>query len=308
MELQRYGGAALCFSGKVVISVSRAPNEKAAKAKKLFESGMKLVEIAAQLGVPDGTVRRWKSTGAWGSERSDKGERSGKKASVRKTPPPEVVSVMKNPDLTDSQRLFCLYYSRSFNATRSYQKAYGCSYAVANAEGPALLVKPSVREEITRLKQMRYGKALLEPEDLFQKYMDIAFADLTDYVSFGQVEQPVMAMYGPVMVPDPDTGEKVPLTKLVNAVRLTESDQVDGSILSEVSQGRDGAKIKLSDRMRALQWLTDHMELATPEQQARIDNLRASTAKLRGAGPDGGPEDDGFLDALRAEADKVWQP
>ena len=158
---------------------------------------MKLVEIAAQLGVPDGTVRRWKSTGAWGSERSDKGERSGKKASVRKTPPPEVVSVMKNPDLTDSQRLFCLYYSRSFNATRSYQKAYGCSYAVANAEGPALLVKPSVREEITRLKQMRYGKALLEPEDLFQKYMDIAFADLTDYVSFGQEEQPVMAMYGP---------------------------------------------------------------------------------------------------------------
>ena len=59
-----------------MISVSRAPNEKAAKAKKLFESGMKLVEIAAQLGVPDGTVRRWKSTGAWGSERSDKGERS----------------------------------------------------------------------------------------------------------------------------------------------------------------------------------------------------------------------------------------
>ena len=72
LELQRYGGAALCFSGKVVISVSRAPNEKAAKAKKLFESGMKLVEIAAQLGVPDGTVRRWKSTRAWDNERSDK--------------------------------------------------------------------------------------------------------------------------------------------------------------------------------------------------------------------------------------------
>ena len=132
---------------------------------------------------------------------------------------------------------------------------------------------------------MRYGKALLEPEDLFQKYMDIAFADLTDYVSFGQEEQPVMAMYGPVMVPDPDTGEKIPLTKRVNTVRLLESDQVDGSILSEVSQGRGGAKIKLSDRMRAMQWLTDHMELATPEQQARIDNLRASTAKLRGDAP-----------------------
>ena len=49
-----------------MISVSRAPNEKAAKAKKLFESGMKLVEIAAQLGVPDGTVRRWKKHGGLG--------------------------------------------------------------------------------------------------------------------------------------------------------------------------------------------------------------------------------------------------
>lgn len=285
----------------------RGPNEKAAEAKRLHESGMKLVEIAAKLGVPPGTIRRWKSTGAWDSERSGKCERSEKKTSVWKGLPPEVASVIENPDLNDQQRLFCLYYSKSFNATRSYQKAYGCSYAVANAEGPPLLVNPSIRQEVTRLKRMRYGKALLESEDLFQKYMDIAFADITDYVSFGQEEQPVMAMHGPVLVEDPETGGKTPLTQHVNVVRLMESDQVDGSILSEVSNGRNGAKVKLSDRLKALGWLADHMDLATEEQRARIDNLRAGTAKLRGEEPEDGMEDDGFLDALRGEAGKVWR-
>ena len=41
---------------------------------------MKLVEIASQLNLPEGTVRRWKSTHKWESERSDKkSERSERK-------------------------------------------------------------------------------------------------------------------------------------------------------------------------------------------------------------------------------------
>lgn len=256
----------------------RAPNEKAAQAKKLYDAGMKLVEIAGELGVPAGTVRRWKSTYSWDSERSDKSECPKKKAGVRNATPPEVASVMGNPALTDQQRLFCLYYAKSFNATRSYQKAYGCGYLTAKAHGFELLSNVAVREEILRLKRLRYGKALLEPEDIFQKYMDIAFADLTDYVSFaGQ------------------------------AVCLTASDQVDGTILSEVSQGKDGARIKLADRMKALQWLGEHMDLATAEQRARIENLQAGTAKLRGEDPDAEQEDDGFLEALGIKAEEVWQ-
>lgn len=46
----------------------------------MFLKGMKLVEIASQLNIPEGTVRRWKSTHKWDSERSDKkSERSHKK-------------------------------------------------------------------------------------------------------------------------------------------------------------------------------------------------------------------------------------
>ena len=47
----------------------------------MYLKGMKLVEIASQLNLPEGTVRRWKSTHKWDSERSDKNnERSDKKS------------------------------------------------------------------------------------------------------------------------------------------------------------------------------------------------------------------------------------
>ena len=42
------------------------------RAYELFIHGMKLVDISAELGVPQGTIRRWKSTQKWDSERSDK--------------------------------------------------------------------------------------------------------------------------------------------------------------------------------------------------------------------------------------------
>ena len=54
--------------------MARAPNEKLNKAYALYQEGYKLVEIARELDIPDGTVRRWKKTYNWDSERSYKKE------------------------------------------------------------------------------------------------------------------------------------------------------------------------------------------------------------------------------------------
>lgn len=245
---------------------------------------MKLVEIASQLNLPEGTVRRWKCTHKWDSERSDKNsERSEKKkVKKKKAAESEVDQVMENPDLTDKQRLFCIYYIRSFNATKAYQKAYGVDYPTAAANGPRMLGNARVKKEILNLKQERLNREFLSEADIFQKYMDIAFTDITDYMTFGTEEVPVMAMYGPVKIKDPETGEEKQLTKIVNTVRFKDSSEVDGTILSEVKQGKDGASIKLSDRMKALQWLSDHMDMATEEQKAKIAQIKAQTDKLTG--------------------------
>jgi len=60
--------------------MARAPDPRIEKAKAMYFEGRKLVEIARDLDLPEGTVRRWKSTHKWESERSDKkSERSVKK-------------------------------------------------------------------------------------------------------------------------------------------------------------------------------------------------------------------------------------
>lgn len=60
--------------------MARVPDERYEQAKAMYLSGQKLIEIAGQLNLPEGTVRRWKSTHQWESERSDsKSERSHRK-------------------------------------------------------------------------------------------------------------------------------------------------------------------------------------------------------------------------------------
>lgn len=60
--------------------MARAPDKRIEEAKAMYLKGMKLVEIASQLNLPEGTVRRWKSTHKWDNERSEKdSERSHKK-------------------------------------------------------------------------------------------------------------------------------------------------------------------------------------------------------------------------------------
>ena len=60
--------------------MARAPDPRIEKAKAMYLKGVKLVEIASQLNMPEGTVRRWKCTHKWDSERSDKkSERSERK-------------------------------------------------------------------------------------------------------------------------------------------------------------------------------------------------------------------------------------
>lgn len=284
--------------------MARAPDKRIEQAKAMYLKGMKLVKIASQLNLPEGTVRRWKSTHGWDNERSDKNnERSErKKERKKKAAENEVEQVMKNPDLTDKQRLFCLYYVRYFNATKAYQKAYECSYDVANAEGYKLLVNPCIVDEIHRLKKSRLNRELLDEHDIFQKYMDIAFADITDFVQFGQEEEYVIGSFGPIQVEDPITGKKVPLKQKVNTVHFRESDNVDGTIIAEIKNGKNGASIKLADRMKALEWLARHMDMATEEQKTKIEQIKAQTAAIKAKAQ---ANDNSFMEKEQSKLDDL---
>lgn len=278
-------------------------NSKAEEARKMYEAGKKLVEIAQALGVPPGTVRRWKSTYKWDGERSDlKSERSGKKSErshnkindKNKAVAEEVEQVVSNAGLTDKQRLFCIYYVRCFNAAKAYQKAYGVSYATAKSAGYRMLTNVRVKEEIMNLKSDRMNRELLTADDIFQKYIDIAFADMNDYLEWREEDVPVITAFG--LLKD-EKGNVI--TRKTNVLHFKDSNDVDGTIVSKVTMGNKPT-VKLADRLKALNWLADHMDLATDKQKAEIELLRA---RIGDDSTDTG--DDGFIDALNA-ASEVW--
>lgn len=260
---------------------ARDPNrDKAFEIYKKYKGNIQNREISQKLNVPEKTISGWKCKDKWNQKlngvlQTNTEYSKSKKNIKKKVVVEEVDKVMKNDELTDKQRLFCIYYVRRFNATKAYQKAYECSYETAMVEGSKCLRKPKVKEEIYKLKQNRLNQEFLSEEDIFQKYMDIAFSDITDYVSFKTEEVPVMSMKGPVEIKNQKTGQTEILKEKASIVRLKDSTTVDGTIVSEIRQGKDGVSIKLADRMKALQWLSDHMDLATEEQKARIGVLKA---------------------------------
>ena len=67
------------------------------------------------------------------------------------------------------------------------------------------------------------------------------------------------------------------------------------------AQGELRSLIKQYDEL-----LHSNYELATEEQKARIEQIRAKTAIISGVDEEE-TEDDGFLEALRAEIPKVWE-
>lgn len=260
-----------------------------------YVAGMKYKDIATKYGVSMNTVKSWKKRYAWSRNKNtgciQKGCTQNKNGAHKKEAVAEDVSqVVINDELTDQQQLFCLYQSRMFNYTKAYMKAYpGCTYASAAVLGSRLMKNQLIRETIDQLKQNHMNREMLKQEDIFQKYMDIAFADMNDFMSFGQEE--IETDYGP---------------RMVNSVRLKESDQVDGTLITEVKQGRDGVSVKLADRMKAIDWLADHMDIATAEQKAKIEQIRAKTAIMSGTSEEE-TEDDGFIEALKGEVADVWE-
>lgn len=94
---------------------------------------------------------------------------------------------VETDDLTDKQRLFCIYYIKSFNATMAAIKG-GYARNSAHVDGSRLLRNVKVAVEVRRLKGEMHQEVFITAMDVLNKYIQIAFADITDFVEFGSIE------------------------------------------------------------------------------------------------------------------------
>ena len=240
---------------------ARDPNRDVAKRMYLESNGEKPIkDIAIELSKDASLVRKWKRLDKWDDElnghvsNETKGHVSNEKQPNRtkkKADVEEKISLIENDDLTDKQRLFCLYYVKMFNATKAYRKAYESTLKTADANGPRLLGNARVKEEIQRLKQHRMQEELFDKYDVLQRYKDIAYADIADYVERN------------------DTGY---------SVTVKDFDEIDTTLISEVSNTENGIKMKLLDKMKALDVLAKYTNLLSEQE---IKQLQTEQQKMK---------------------------
>lgn len=240
-------------------------NPLSEKAYEMYKQGMKLVDIAAQLGCSPATVRTWKNRNKWdegGSvtfqkKRETKRNVSAKKKKVEISVEDGTRETLQNDALTPEQQMFCIYYSRTFNATQSYLNAYGCDYYSAKAHGYEMLQNVAVRKEIERLKEIKRQQIVASADDIVELQMRIAFGDIGMALGFGQDDMEL----------------KDGSTVKVNVMRLKESDQVDTQLIQSVIEGKGGVSITMKDSQKAIDWLTKYF-LMHPESKYRAEYER----------------------------------
>ena len=236
------------------------------KAEKDYMAGMKYKDIAEKYGTTINTVKSWKKRYGWnrkeGAHKKEKVCTQNKRVERVAPVQPEdgTKETLQNDELTPEQQMFCIYYSRTFNATQSYLKAYGCNYETALRAGPRLLGNVGVRAEIERLREIKRQQIVVSEEDIVELQMRIAFSDIGNYISFGKTEI------------ETKSGEVIE----VNSVDLKESIMTDTQLVRKVSEGKNGISIEVEDRQKAISWLTKYF-LMHPEDKykAEFDRKRA---------------------------------
>ena len=308
----------------------RSPNrDKAFEIYKEHGGNIDLIKIAEMVNLSPGTIRGWKNKDKWDDKLNgtfqknmERSKRKNNNSDLKKESiVEEVKEVLENPELTDKQRLFCVAYAKRQNATKAYQKVYKCAYETAMICGNRLLRNVKVRSQIDKLMESELNKEFLK-RGLIQQYKDIAFSDIGDYLEFGKKKVPQWTKdkdgkYIPII--DPNTGEQK--INEYSYVYLKDSIDLDTSIITEVSEGKDGIKFKLADKMKAMEILSKLSNLLSDEEKTNLEleykklqgeKLRAEIEKIKAeanritGNDEPEVEDDGFLEALKGRTAEVW--
>ncbi|QAT29223.1 terminase [Lactiplantibacillus plantarum] len=268
--------------------------EKYERAEQDYMTGMKYKDIATKYGVTLNTVKTWKQRHKWQRDNlknvappKPKGVHTKAKKGAHKPAPKIIDELEANSELTDKQKLFCLFYLQRFNATWAYQQAYKCSYEVAVTNGPRLLRNARIKEQLQELKKQQSQELYVDANDILKCYLKQATADVTDVVEFETVKHlrwqknySKDGKYGPKSNPydyvpaiDPDTGEQAFYFEQV--VKLRDSKKIDTSNIKSIRIDKGEAVVEMYDKQKAMKELLERLPATDDLNKHKIRKLKA---------------------------------
>lgn len=151
--------------------------------------------------------------------------------------------------LTAKQNCFVQEYLVDLNATQAATRA-GYSEKTAYSAGQRLLKNVEIQKAITAAKSKRSSRTEITADRVLQELARIGFADIRNAVAWGR---------SPV---DTEADEAQPNKLGIYPVELMPSNQMDddtAAAVSEVSLTKTGIKIKLHDKLGALEKIGKHL-------------------------------------------------
>ena len=213
--------------------------------------------------------------------------------------------------LTDRQKKFCDEYLIDLNATQAAIRA-GYSEKYANTNTTKILQNTNVKEYLEKRQKERMERTEITQDMVLRELAIIAFSNAADYASIVE-KQATAEVEGTVIALRDENGEPL-MYRTVEPVLTADLTEDQKKALAVIKKGRDGFEIKPYDKIKALELIGRHLgmwdkktEKDNEEQIARIEKIKAETSRIKGEDPGADAQDDGFLEALRGEAQSVWE-
>jgi phage terminase small subunit len=184
--------------------------------------------------------------------------------------------------LTIKQQRFVDEYLKDLNATQAAIRA-GYSKKTADQQASRLLTNVKVREYLAERQDDRSKRTEITQDMVLRELAKIGFSDIRKVVRWGETQVR--------MVDGEDDGpeDMVPYHGLA-LIDSAEVDDATAAAIAEVSQSRDGLKVKLHDKKGALVDIGRHLGMFAPPGHADLDaelkrieveNKRLLNEKLR---------------------------
>jgi len=253
-----------------------------------YAGGMKYKDIAEKYGISINTVKSWKTRYNWkrdskpakSSTGAKKGAHKAKKG-AHKNVEVAVDELANNNNLTEKQKLFCLYYLQRFNASWAYQKSYGGSYDTARSEGSKSLAKPNIKEAIGRLRKEQQTELYITATDILKEYIKQATSSLGDVLEYTTHDIYLETENGDPIVDK--EGNPVEYQRI--NLKLKPEDEIDWSTIQDIHLGRDGLVVKLYDKQKAMKELIDRLpepEIEDVKQDSFLKAIMSAKDKKDG--------------------------
>jgi phage terminase small subunit len=118
----------------------------------------------------------------------------------------------------------------------------------------ALSLDSKIATRIAELTDELKQRNMVTVEKVLSQLSKIAFADIKDMLSFKTVKtlnEDLTALTG------------TPIMGYKTVIDLKDSDQVDGTLIAEVKETKDGFSFKRNDQMKALELIGKHLGMFT---------------------------------------------